>query len=175
MSGSSTDFSTVELERDGFLRTLLRHLSGTLEDVVGLEQTEGFISGVGKQMGAEMSSAYGRALSVDRLPRERLAEVLVDLKHRIQGDFYVIEETADTLVLGNRCCPFGDKVIGRPSLCMMTTNVFGTLAAEAAGQARVHVEESFAMGHTGCRVVVHLSAEPMPGPGRTFYRPQSLT
>ena len=39
----------VPLERDGFLRNLLRHLSGTLEDVVGLEEASGFISVVGPE------------------------------------------------------------------------------------------------------------------------------
>jgi predicted ArsR family transcriptional regulator len=160
--------AVVPLERDGFLRTLLRHLSGTLQDVVGLEQAEGFVSVVGRQMGEEIAGAYREAIGVPSLEREHLAAVLVDLKSRIQGDFYIIEETEDRLVLGNRQCPFGDRVRDRPSLCMMTTNVFGTIAAEAAGAARVEVEESIADGHGGCRVTVTLSAE--PGPGRTFFR-----
>ena len=41
----------VELERDVFLRTLVRELSGTLEEVVGLEEASGFISVVGQHMG----------------------------------------------------------------------------------------------------------------------------
>jgi hypothetical protein len=38
----------VLLERDVFLRTLLRKLSGILEDVVGVEDASGFISLVGR-------------------------------------------------------------------------------------------------------------------------------
>ena len=38
-----------------------------------------------------------------------------------------MEENEDRIVLGNRRCPFGEKVLGRPSMCMMTSNVFGSI------------------------------------------------
>ncbi|NNF29548.1 MAG: transcriptional regulator, partial [Gemmatimonadetes bacterium] len=85
----------------------------------------------------------------------QVADVLVDLKRRIQGDFYVIEQTDHHIVLGNRACPFGEKVVGRPALCMMTSNVFGSIAADNLGYAKVVLEETIAEGATGCRIVVH--------------------
>jgi len=57
---------------------------------------------------------------------------------------------------GNRVCPFAEKVVGRESMCMMTSNVFGTIAARNLGYARVELEETIARGDAGCRVVVHL-------------------
>ena len=150
----------LPLERDVFLRTLIRELSGTLEDVVGLSEASGFISVVGQRMGDQINADYRSALSVERLSREQVAAVLVDLKRRIQGDFYIIEETDEKIVLGNRACPFGDKVLGRPSMCMMTSNVFGAIAAENLGYAKVSLEETIAQGHGGCRVVVYLKATP---------------
>lgn len=146
----------VDLERDGFLRALLRHLSGALQDVVGVSEAAGFVSLVGQRMGDEIDAAYRTALSVDSLSRSQVAEVLVDLKARIQGDFFILEESDERIVLGNRACPFGDKVISRPSLCMMTSNVFGSIAAENLGYAKVVLEQTIAEGHAGCRVVVHL-------------------
>jgi len=145
----------VGLERDAFLRALLRELSGTLEDVVGLQEAAGFVSVVGQRIGEQLNEEYKRALGVERLDRATVSAVLVDLKRRIQGDFYVIEETEDYLVLGNRCCPFGDKVRDRASLCMMTSNVFGVLVAENLGYADIVIEQSIARGDAGCRVVVH--------------------
>ena len=44
----------VPLERDVFLRTLLRELSGTLHEVVRLDEASGFVSVVGQQMGRQM-------------------------------------------------------------------------------------------------------------------------
>jgi predicted ArsR family transcriptional regulator len=150
----------IALELEGFMRTLLRHLAGTLEEVVGLAEASGFISVVGQKMGDEIGGAYRSALGVPRLSREQAAAVMVDLKRRIQGDFYVIEQDDEKIVLGNRACPFAEKVVGRPSLCMMTSNVFGVLAAESSGYAKVVLEQTIARGDPGCRVVVHLK----PGP-----------
>jgi predicted ArsR family transcriptional regulator len=80
----------------------------------------------------------------------------VDVKRRIEGDFFVIEETEDRIVFGNRACPFGEMVLDRPSLCMMTSNVFGYIAAQNLGYAAVELEETIAEGAPGCRVTVHL-------------------
>ena len=146
----------VPLERDVFLRTLLRELAGTLQDVVGLEEASGFVSVVGQNMGRQMDHDYRASLGVARLTREQVAEVLVDLKARIQGDFFVVEQDEEKIVLGNRACPFAEKVLGRPALCMMTSNVFGSIAAENLGYAKVELRETIAMGYPGCRVVVHL-------------------
>jgi predicted ArsR family transcriptional regulator len=155
-SQTSVKDLNVPLQRDVFLRTLLRHLAGTLQDVVGQDEASGFISVVGQKIGEEINESYRSALTVSNLNRGQVADVLVDLKRRIQGDFYVIEETDEKIVLGNRTCPFEDKVIGRPSLCMMTSNVFGLIAAENLGYANVVIEESIASGQQGCRIVVYL-------------------
>lgn len=146
----------VPLERDVFLRTLLRHLAGTLQEVVGLDEAAGFVSVVGQRIGDEINSAYTSALSVEQLTRGQVADVLVDLKRRIQGDFFVIEQDDEKIVLGNRACPFAEKVIGRPALCMMTSNVFGSIAAQNLGYAKVAIERAIARGDSGCRVVVYL-------------------
>lgn len=156
----------VDLERDVFLRTLIRELAGTLQDVVGLEEAAGFISVVGQRMGDQINEQYRAALAVPKLSRSQVAEVLVDLKRRIQGDFYVIEQDDEKIVLGNRACPFGDKVLGRPSMCMMTSNVFGVIAAESLGYARVALEKTIAEGAPGCRVVVYLRPDPEGGGAR---------
>src|SRR5690606_35863366 len=80
-----------------------------------------------------------------------------DLKQRIRGDFYVIEEDEEKVVFGNRRCPFGAFVENRPALCMMTSNVFGSIAANNLGYAKVAIEEAIANGDAGCRVVVWLA------------------
>ena len=70
------------------------------------------------------SDRFGRA-SREKLARsllcaqpiklqEGMATVLVDLKRRIRGDFYIIDEDDDKIVLGNRACPFAEKVSRPP-------------------------------------------------------------
>lgn len=161
----------VGLDRDVFMRTLIRELSGTLQDVVGLEEASGFISVVGQAMGRQMNAAYRDGLGVRLLDRQTVAAVLVDLKRRIEGGFSIEEETAERIVLSNTHCPFAEKVVGRPAMCMMTSNVFGVIAAENLGYARVELNETIADGHAGCRVTVHLQ-EPAEGAvvrGREYF------
>jgi hypothetical protein len=162
----------VSLERDGFVRNLLRHLSGSLEEVVGLDAAAGFISIVGQRIGDEINASYLSALQLPSLSRPQVAAVLVDLKRRIQGDFSIAEETDERIVLVNRRCPFGDKVLDRPSLCMMTSNVFGVIAAQNLGYAKVVVEQAIARHDPGCRVVVYLrpSAEAEAAEGREYFK-----
>ena len=162
----------LSLERDVFLRTLVRELSGTLQDVVGLEEAEGFISIVGQRVGDQINADYRTALHVDQLDRAHVAEVLVDLKRRIQGDFYIVAQDDEKILLKNRACPFAEKVIGRPSLCMMTSNVFGVIAAENLGYSKVVIEESIARGDAGCTIVVHLqpTEEAAAAHGREYFQ-----
>ena len=146
----------VPLDRDIFLRTLIRELSGVLQDVVGVEEASGFVSVVGQNMGRQIDASYKNALEVSSLTQEQVAEVCVDLKRRINGDFFVIEQDDTKIVFGNRTCPFAEKVIGRPSMCMMTSNVFGSIAADNLGYAKVELQQTIAKGDAGCRVVVYL-------------------
>jgi hypothetical protein len=171
---TNSEFS-IHLDRDVFLRTLIRELSGVLEDVVGLNEASGYISVVGQAVGEQLNSAYRADLRVDVLTREQVARVLVDLKKRIQGDFYVIEQDERKIVLGNRACPFGDKVIGRPSMCMMTSNVFGAIAAENLGYAKVELQQTIANGNPGCRVIFYLKSTPAAeqAKGREYFKTNS--
>ena len=162
----------ITLERDVFLRTLIRELSGALQEIVGLEEAAGFISVVGQAMGDQINSAYKSALKVSNLSREQVAQVLVDLQKRIQGDFYIIEQDDEKIVFANRVCPFAEKVIDRPSMCMMTSNVFGSITANNLGYAKVELQETIAEGYESCRVVVYLNRteDAEEAEGREYFR-----
>ncbi|MEB3210482.1 MAG: methanogen output domain 1-containing protein [Leptolyngbyaceae bacterium] len=162
----------IPLERDVFLRNLIRELSGVLQDVVGLEETSGFISVVGQNIGRQLDHDYKAALEVSQLTQEQVVDVLINLKQRIRGDFFIIEQTNEKIILGNRACPFGEKVIDRPAMCMMTSNVFGSIAADNLGYAKVELQETIAMGAPGCRVVVYLKPTPEAetSQGREYFK-----
>jgi predicted ArsR family transcriptional regulator len=130
---------------------------------------------VGQAVGEQLNAAYRTGLGVDSLSRERIPDVLVDLKSRIQGDFYVIDQDENKIVLGNRACPFGDKVIGRPSMCMMTSNVFGAITAENLGYAKVELQQTIANGDPGCRVTIYLRSTPESEQvrGREYFKTDS--
>lgn len=174
MAGTKTEVSTLTLSIDSdiFLRSLLRELSGTLEEVVGLDEAAGFVSIVGQHLGEWMDREYRNALSTERLNLQQVSDVLVDLKKRINGGFYIISMDRDKIVLGNRCCPFGDKVLNRSSLCMMTSNVFGTVSAENLGYARVCLDNTIARGDKECKVTIHINQNntATQDEGREYYK-----
>ncbi|MFZ5774775.1 MAG: methanogen output domain 1-containing protein [Thermodesulfobacteriota bacterium] len=168
----SLDQLDIPLDRDLFLRTLIRELAGTLEQIVGYEEAAGYISLVGQSMGDWLNHLYRKALGVEQLSAEQVAAVLVDLKKRIHGGFSVIEQREDRIVLANTACPFEDKVLDRPSMCMMTSNVFGVITAANLDYAKVELCQTIAGGQAGCRVVVYTrqSPESEAAQGREYFR-----
>lgn len=164
------DHVDVGLDRDLFLREALNELSAMLDDVVGRDEADRFIGAVAQSLGERLDERYRRALRLDRLPRALLARVLVDVKRRIGGDFRVIEDVGDRIVLGNRACPFGAQVHDRPSLCMMTSGLLGTMVAESQGAARVALERTIARGDPQCRIVIRLGTD-SGGAGVLYFGP----
>lgn len=154
---------THELNKTGFYLEMIANLTSSLERVIGYEDAEGYVALVGSEMGHVLYKTYCSDAGVPDLPIEKIAEVLVDLKARIDGGFSIesIEDGKITLV--NTRCPFGEKALGRQSLCMMTSSVFGTISSEAAGQANVDIQKSIAAGDTCCRVVIYLNQPDAPG------------
>ena len=146
----------LPIERDHFLRTMIRELAGTLQDVVGIEQASGFLNVVGYRTGQQVNQRYQNALQLSNLSRQQVTAVLVDWKRRIKGDFYVIEETDEKIVLGNRRCPFAEQVEGREAMCVMTSNIFGAIVADNLGYARVELQDTIAQGAQECKIVIYL-------------------
>lgn len=164
--------SEIAIDGSSFVRRLLNELVDVLQDVVGSQEARGFIAIVGARIGDSFNAAYRLAVGDRDLEESEVADAMVDLKRRIGGDFYVMQLGEDEILLGNRRCPFGDSVRGRPALCMMTSNVFGRIAAENLGYAKVSVEEAFATGEQRCivRVMLEGSAKTDTSPGREYFR-----
>jgi predicted ArsR family transcriptional regulator len=160
----------IVLDRDVFLRKLHRHLTGALEDVIGRDEVAGLLSLVGQKLGEEIGASYTAALGDAPLTRAEIADVLVDVKRRLGGDFHVVESPT-AVVLEGTICPFGEEVLGRPVMCTMTSNLLGAIVAQQLGYARVVVERSIAGGDDGCRLVVHLEPGDAAGAvvGREYF------
>jgi anti-sigma regulatory factor (Ser/Thr protein kinase)/predicted ArsR family transcriptional regulator len=143
--------------KESFLRALVVQLARALEERHGPDAAQAAVAQVGTDVGGRMEQAYRQAAEVvGTLTPEQMADCYVRLKHAIDGEFYVIEASAERIVLGNRACPFGDVVRRSPSLCRMTSSVFGGIASRNAGGATVLLEERIALGDPQCRVVVEL-------------------
>ncbi len=144
--------------KEAFLRALVVQLAQATEADLGPQVVERLIAQVGTDIGGQMEEEYRAATGVvGRLSPEQIADCLIRLKHAIDGDFYLIEDTPERIVLGADSCPFGEVVRRAPGLCRMTSSVFGGIAARNVEDgASVVLEERIAMGDPGCRVTVHL-------------------
>ncbi|WP_191279609.1 methanogen output domain 1-containing protein [Nocardioides flavus (ex Wang et al. 2016)] len=144
--------------KESFLRALVVQLAQTIEAQHGQDAADAAVAQVGTDVGGRMLDEFRLAESVvGRMTPEELGRCYVRLKHAIDGGFSVEEATADRIVLVNDRCPFGDVVQQAPSLCRMTSSVFGGIAARNSEQgASVLLEERIALGDAGCRVVVEL-------------------
>ena len=147
--------------RESFLRALVVQIAETVDTQHGPAALDQTIAQVGTDVGGRMEDEYrsARALTENLTP-EQLAEFYIGLKEAIGGDFYLIEMGPDRIVLGNRACPFGDVVQRAPSLCRMTSSVFGAAAARSGHEASVVLEERIAIGDPECRVVIWLVPPP---------------
>jgi anti-sigma regulatory factor (Ser/Thr protein kinase) len=144
--------------RESFLRALVVQLSTAIEQQQGPAAAQRAIAQVAADIGGQMEQEYRDAIATQaaRLEPEQIAECLVRLKAAIGGTFKVVEVTEDRLVFVNSDCPFGAAVRQSPSLCRMTSSVFGGIAARNVGSSAVTLEERIAVGDPQCRVVVHL-------------------
>ena len=153
------------------MRRLVRELASTLEEVVGVEEASGYISVVGQRIGAWLDALYKKELNATALDQSQVAEVLVDIKRRICGNFEIIKIEPDKIVFNNTACPFEELVIGCPSMCMMTSNVFGYIAAKNLGYAKVCLEETIANRDDHCLVTIYtkITTESEKAFGREYF------
>lgn len=169
---ASLSEAPVAIDREAYLSLLVRALSNTLEETVGAREASGFINLVGLAVAEEIQGAYQRATGRNSFDRKALTAVLLDLEHRIGGDFHIVEDNEDRIVIGNRHCPFGDLAKRCPSMCMMTSHVFGHMVAESQGYGRVTLADTIARGAPGCRIVIDLDPD-APGEGGQAYYARS--
>lgn len=148
--------------KESFLRALVVQLARTLDLQHGPDAADAAVAQVGADVGGRMEEEFRHAEGiVGRLSPEQVGECYVRLKHAIDGGFAVEHADEHSIVMVNDRCPFGDVVTSAPSLCRMTSSVFGGIAARSAdGPVAVLLEERIALGDPGCRVVVYLSDPP---------------
>jgi anti-sigma regulatory factor (Ser/Thr protein kinase) len=144
--------------KESFLRALVVQLAHTIEIQHGQDAADAAVAQVGADVGGQMEEEFRDAFGLsDRLSPAQIGECFVRLKHAIDGGFRVLEATPERIVLVNDKCPFGSVVQQAPSLCRMTSSVFGGIAARNSDSgALVLLEERIAVGDTRCRVTVEL-------------------
>lgn len=157
--------------KESFLRSLVVQLAQTIEFQHGPDPAAAAVAQVGTDVGGQMEAEFRQAREiVGQMTAEQIGECYVRLKHAIDGDFHVVEATPQRIVLVNSQCPFGEAVQMAPSLCRITSSVFGGIAARNSERgASVLLEERIALGDSSCRVVVNLDEAADAAPAQAHY------
>ncbi|WP_292512553.1 methanogen output domain 1-containing protein [Methylobacterium sp.] len=161
--------ASIGIDREDFLGMVFGAFTDALEDAVGRAEASGFIALVGMAVSEEIKTRYLRVSGTPRLDLAATVDAMIDLKRRLGGDFYVIEATSRRIVLGNRRCPFGELVKKSPSMCMVTSNVFGHMVAESQGYGRITLGDTIARGGLGCRIVIDLDPDAPDEGGQDYF------
>lgn len=151
----------VSLDRDSFMRRLIASLGHLNEAVLGSDVAGAYIMNVGLSMGAAIEAEYKRFWQIERpFTLDEYAHVIVDLKQKIKGNFSLVSRDEERVVVRTTSCPFDAFVRESPSLCFMTSSVFGGIAARNFGWAKVVLHQRIALGDPGCYVTVYLKPTP---------------
>jgi PAS domain S-box-containing protein len=151
----------ISLDRDTFMRRLITGLGHLNEAILGSDVAGGYIMNVGLSMGAAIEEEYKRFWNIDRpFTLDEYAHVIVDLKQKIKGNFSLVSKAPEKVVVRTTSCPFDALVRQSPSLCFMTSSVFGGIAARNFGYAKVVLHQRIALGDDGCYVTIHLQRTP---------------
>ena len=97
---------------------------------------------------------------------EQYADVIINLKNQIGGNFSRASSEPGVVRVVNTRCPFGESVRSAPELCRMTASVFGGIAARNFGYAKVELRKRIATNHDCCDVCVYIDpqvAQDKPG------------
>lgn len=162
MTATKEEFITpIGLDRDTFMRRLIASLGHLNEGILGSDVAGAYIMNVGLSMGAAIEAEYKRFWGLDRpFTLDEYAHVIVDLKQKIKGNFSLVSKDPTKVLVRTTSCPFDEFVRQSPSLCFMTSSVFGGIAARNFGYAKVVLHKRIALGDPGCYVTVYLQRTP---------------
>lgn len=138
-----------------FLSKLITQYAFIHEKTVGKTAGE-YIRQIGLRTGEWIEDFYGNR--EDDWSVNKYAEVIVDLKNSIGGEFYISLITPEYVIVKANRCPFGEMVRDAPHLCKMTSSVFGGIASRKFGYGKVDLKKRIAMGDLGCEVVIYFKA-----------------
>ncbi|WP_205825271.1 methanogen output domain 1-containing protein [Bacillus sp. RO1] len=136
-----------------FLSKLITQYAFIHEKTVGKTAGE-YIRQIGLRTGEWIEDFYGKR--DDDWSVNKYAEVIVDLKNSIGGEFYISTITPEYVIVKANRCPFGEMVRDAPHLCNMTSSVFGGIASRKFGYGKVDLKKRIAVGDHGCEVVIYI-------------------
>ncbi|UZJ77604.1 methanogen output domain 1-containing protein [Fictibacillus sp. KU28468] len=142
------------LNRHFFLAKLITQYAYLHRKTVG-PAAEEYIRQIGIRTGEWIESFYNENSAPWSI--DQYANVIIDIKNRIGGHFEIVKVEKNCVVVKANSCPFGSVVRDAPHLCMMTSSVFGGIAARKFGYGKVSLRKRIALGESNCEVAIYFS------------------
>lgn len=153
-SNEASPSRVFQIDREFYFAAVVNGLAHALASG---EQDKRLIERVGLYAGQLFEQIYRNEWQITRpLTIREFADLILDVKRRVHGDYNLVSIDESKVVLANRACPFNDWIDNTPSLCELTTSVFGGIAARNFGYAKVILHERIAAGDAGCHVTVYV-------------------
>ena len=113
-----------------------------------------------EQLGLNAGSCFEAVYREERglvgpLDHAQYRDFIVEIKNKIGGGFSPASSKPGVVRVTNTRCPFGEAVKHAPELCQMTSSVFGGIAANNFGYAKVILDKRIAVGDGMCEVRIH--------------------
>jgi len=114
------------------------------------------ITRIGLSAGACFESTYREELGLTGpLSVDQYTDLIISLKNKIGGNFSLSTSRSGFVHVVNTQCPFGESVKQVPQLCAMTSSVFGGIAANNFGYAKVALNKCISANDEICDVCIY--------------------
>ncbi|MEW6544871.1 MAG: LuxR C-terminal-related transcriptional regulator [Nitrospirota bacterium] len=159
------------------LQTILSAFLDSTRALVHPSVLQCMLQRIGVQIGRQVSEQHRLTLGLS-LPfsRKEYGRCLSQsLPERMGWPCSLLEETADRLRFNIPSCPFGRSVAGNSDFCRLTSGVFGGIAADQFGYAKVCLTQGHGTPPRNCCVTVYIrkTDESMAAEGTVY--PEAVT
>jgi len=172
-----TKKSSFRLTPTSFLQTfVIQSMKLGQKNNVEKQSNNNYIQHLGLLASSDFEKAAREQLDYENaLTHDQYADVIIEIKNQIGGQFSRVSSDTGIIRVENTCCPFGKRVKETPELCQMTSSVFGGIAARNFGYAKVELKKRIATGDAGCEVFIYLDQKQSEAiSGDEYYRQEDI-
>ena len=159
------------LDREMYLELVLSELFGTLNDIVGNVEAQGYFAVVGNKVGRRLNNIILQSYGTDRLDRDQLIEVFQFLCQRTNSDFMTHGANNEVLEF-RKVYPPSDIPVERSYVHSVASSVVGYIAAHSAGHVRVRLTQETHCQDGVYGMTIYLNQQ--EGEGAIYYKEEMM-
>lgn len=159
------------LDRELYLELVLSELFGTLNDIVGNVEAQGYFAVVGNKVGRRLNNIILQNYGTDRLDRNQLVKVFEFLCHSTSSDFST-HGSGNEVMEFRKVYPPSDIKIERSYVHSVASSIVGYIAAHSAGHVRVRLTQETDREDGVYGMTLYLNQQ--EGEGSVYYKEEMM-